>query len=206
MSLTRDVAIVGAIGIGAYFILRNADKIGAWLGSQLVAPAQEAVGEAIEGVYKPIYDAGAAAGAATGERVREEPLSFALNPLWLNPVGEWLGDILQTLLTPKTDNIGNPALITNPIVPQGSGVIAAPDITTPTSAELQAALMAHYLQPIVHGQAGPVPYNSTQAISAANAAIVYSGSAPAGATLEAAQKYAQTFAMPGSEAWIAAGL
>ena len=49
MSWKTDILMVGALGVGAYLVITNADKIGAWLGSALGSGASQAAAGIAQG-------------------------------------------------------------------------------------------------------------------------------------------------------------
>jgi len=81
MSITSDLAIVGGIGIGAYLLLTNADKIGAWIAKG----AAKAATDIAEDVSK---------GAASETLFPENP---TVTPLFKEPSKETYSDFLASL-------------------------------------------------------------------------------------------------------------
>jgi len=69
MSWKSDVALLGGLGVVAFIAITNADKIGAWIRSQIPGVAHEVVetaGGLITEIPKTVFDAGYDVGVSSG--------------------------------------------------------------------------------------------------------------------------------------------
>jgi len=79
MSIKESLIEYGILGVGAYLLITNADKIGAWLAGQ-VAPKAEEIKEAVdELIIEPTYDAGYNAGVWTKESILDPTYNAGYN-------------------------------------------------------------------------------------------------------------------------------
>lgn len=189
MSWKIDLAALGALAVGGYFVFVNLDKIMGWLGTQVfggVEAAQEAYAHAGENVGATI------GGMTTG------------------PTGKAVGAAIGSV---------NQSITGSPIVGGVSGAIAGtiwpmfvqPEQPKPTPAPTRDASPAE-ITPFPNPVAsipGATPFPTTPQVPASTPTPSYSASQMSEAQSYISQpgvtsQYVQTFADPGSPAWIAA--
>ena len=69
MSWKTDIALLGGLGVAAYLVISNADKIGAWIRSTIPSVAHEVAetaGGLITEIPKTVFDAGYDVGVSSG--------------------------------------------------------------------------------------------------------------------------------------------
>lgn len=197
-----DIVALGALAAGGYFVFVNRDKIMSWFSSQVFGPLENAATTQITNLLTPGAD---------------------LIGLPRFDVTDW-GNLFCKLMPgiPGCSNSptlsGSTAQTTPALVVYGDWISASTGLgysgPRRTYADVPAGMtpipgnpaILPVVAPIVAPVSSAIASISSPQLSQANANIVYSGSAPAGVSLNTAQRYAQTFAMPGSPAWIAAGL
>lgn len=190
MSWKIDALALGALGVGAYFVFVNRDKIMAWLGSQVFGPVGENIATGVMAGPSAIM------GGLTGN---QEQLSQGLIDLGTTPFGKAIlppgsypfvaaaGAILRGA-TPKKAV----AELPTSVVVGGLGYSGTPEF------------LAKKILPQAAGAATTDPY--LKMLATVPKTVKSTPTSAPSQNLTAAQKYAKTFAMPGSPAWIAAGL
>ena len=189
MSWKTDALMLGALGVGAYVVVTNIDKISAWITGQFAAGARAAAAATGQAAQNVVF-------GATPQAITEGITSVVAGTGGKPSIA---GDIYG-LLIPGVGPVGVAAANLKSIFP--SPVKKAAELpTTAVVGGLGYSGTPEFLLSKFTSSSAAAPYNPnlTVTTSATNAPT---GVQKIGLTAE--QRYAQTFADPGSEAWIKA--